>query len=333
VNIVSNDPLVSILIVTYTQHRLLARCLDSLAIATRGFETETIVVVNGVRLQPEHRAAEFGGATLLHAPVNLGLPGGLHYARSHARGPYLAIVQDDVEVDEHWLGPLVDTLEANPSVGAVGSRVTRIDGAPFSDGMIVSRGAWVRLLDPESRADATWAVDACFSASCLVRGDAWDSVGGPNPRLYPLHSVDVDLGLRLAEADWSVLVARESVARHVRNASHTNWQRRYLTEHNRRIVARDHPGLLQHRPDRFGTDEDITVWLAHCAEVAARRREAAAPNRIPQPPIPLDVLIHDARVDARRIRIGYPLFRVRSAIGYRWRAVVRLLRHALNLAA
>ena len=321
----TTPPLVSILLVTYTQHQLFARCLDSLEVATRGFSTETIVVVNGVPLQPEHLAAKASGATVLHAPVNLGLAGGLHYARSHARGRYLAVVQDDVEVDEHWLGPLVETLERDPTVGVVGSRITLPDGRLFGDGIVVPRKGWHTVVKTAEQSDGLLAVDVCFSAGCLVRADAWDSVGGANPRLYPNQSVDVDFCLRLAEGDWSVVVARQSVARHRRASSTTSLLRRYLLPHNRRMMERDHRRLLAEHPKHFLDTDDVNAWLAHCAAMAERRRNAPFPTRSPRPPIPLDVLIRDARKDARRVRVGAAIVHVRVALGFRLRALVRLL--------
>lgn len=322
----TTPPVVSILVVTYTQHRLLARCLDSLEVATRGFTTETIVVVNGVPLQPEHHAAKMRGATVLRAPVNLGFSGGLHYARSHARGRYLAIVQDDVEVDAHWLGPLVETLDRDPTVGAVGSRIALLDGEPYGDGIVMPRRGVHTVVEPAARPDAHWAVDACFSASCLVRADAWDSVGGANPRLYPNQSVDIDLCLRLAEDDWSVFMARESVARHLRNASTTSLLRHYLLPRNRRMMERDHRRLLAEHPEHFLDTDDVTSWLAHCAAVAEQRRGTPRPERSTRPPIPLDVLIRNARTDARRVRVGAAVVHVRLALRYRRRALVRSLR-------
>jgi GT2 family glycosyltransferase len=323
----TTPPLVSILVVTYTQHQLFARCLDSLEVATRGLSTETIVVVNGVPLQPEHHAANARGATLLHAPVNLGLAGGLHYARNHARGRYLATVQDDVEVEEPWLEPLIDTLDHDPTVGAVGSRITLPDGELFGDGIVMPRKGWHPVVKTEPPLDALMAVDACFSASCLVRADAWDSVGGANPRLYPNQSVDIDFCLRLAEADWSVLVARESVARHLRNASTSSLLRRYLLPHNRRMMERDHRRLLAEHPEQFLDTHAVNAWLAHCAAVAEQRRGAPLPERSALPPIPLDVLIRNARTDARRVRVGAAIVHVRVALWFRLRGLVRSLRH------
>ena len=320
------EPLVSILIVTYKQHRLLARCLESVAQATHGMDTETIVVVNGVPLEAEHRAAEAEGATVLHAPINLGLPGGLQWARSHARGRYLAVVQDDVVVDEHWLGPLLDALEHDPTVGAVGSRILLADGSPFSDGVVVTGRGRTKLVAPMTDPGEHWAVDACFSASCLVRAEAWDDVGGPNHRLFPNQNVDSDLGLRFAEHDWSVLIARDSPVRHARNASTTAPLRRYLLQRNSVIMARDHAALLADRPDDLPAREDVDEWLAHLEELARQRRSSRPPARSRQPAVPLSILTRDARSDARRVRLGAKLFPARVVlfnVRTRVRALVR----------
>jgi GT2 family glycosyltransferase len=264
---------------------------------------------------------------VLHAPVNLGLAGGLHYARRHARGGYLAVVQDDVEVDDQWLGPLVEILDSDPTVGAVGSRIALVDGTPFADGMIVAQRARSRVVEPAERPDSWWAVDAFFSASCLVRADAWDSVGGANHRLFPNGHVDVDFGLRLAEAGWSVLVARDSLARHVRNASTTSSLRRYAWQRNRGMVARDHARMLADRPEHFVGAEEV-AWLTHLSEVARQRRSSPPPKRTAAPAIPLPTLIRDARSDARRVRIGLTVFPLRLALYNVRSALVRSLRRA-----
>jgi GT2 family glycosyltransferase len=308
------EPLVSILVVTYKQHRLLAHCLESVAQATHGLGTETIVVVNGVPLEAEHRAAEAAGRILLHAPINLGLPGGLQWARSHARGRYLAVVQDDVVVDEGWLDALVETLERDPTVGAVGSRVLLADGSPFSDGIVVTGRGRTKLLEPMTNPGERWTVDACFSASCLVRAEAWDEVGGPNHRLFPNQYVDADLGLRFAEHDWSVLMARDSPVRHVRNASTTAPQRSYLLQRNSAIMARDHAALLADRPRDFPDRNAVDRWLEHLDELARQRRSSPSSVRSRRRSVPLSVLTRDARRDARRVRLGVKVFPVRVAL-------------------
>jgi GT2 family glycosyltransferase len=220
-------------------------------------------------------------------------------------------VQDDVEVDDQWLEPLLEVLDRDPTVGAAGSRVSLIDGTPWSDGIVVAHDGWGQPVTPATRSEDAWAVDACFFSGCLVRADAWDSVGGPNPRLFPLQHVDLEFGLRLAEAGWSVFVARDSVVRHVRNASTTSRQLRYLTVRNRQMLHREHHQILSGYPERFHSRADIDAWLDHLAVVARRRSGAPPPNGAARPAVPLSVLAHDARADARRVRVGWTLFPLR----------------------
>jgi GT2 family glycosyltransferase len=165
-----------------------------------------------------------------------------------------------------------------------------------------------------------------FSASSLVRAAAWDSVGGPNPRLYPNQNVDVDLGLRLAAADWSVLVARDSLVRHVRNASTPAHKLRYLLIRNHRKLMRDHRQLLSERPPTFESAGAVDAWLAHLAVLAARRRTRVPPPRTARPATPLPTLVRDARSDARRVRIGEALLPLRVGLYRARRSMLRWFR-------
>jgi GT2 family glycosyltransferase len=54
--------------------------------------------------------------------VNLGFAGGCNTGIRHASGKYVAILNNDVEVDENWLKPLVHILEENSEIGATDSK-------------------------------------------------------------------------------------------------------------------------------------------------------------------------------------------------------------------
>ena len=315
---------VSFLVVSYTGHERLTACLDGIDAAREGVDAETIMVVNGVEMRAEHRAAEARGATLLHSPVNLGFAGGLQYARSAASGEHLAIVQDDVLVDRGWLHPVLDVLEREPTVGAVGCRMLLPDGDLYGLGMFTDRDLRTHLFREPPSSATEWAVDACFSAACLVRASAWDGVGGPNHRLFPLWMVDTDLCLGLQESGWSVMTTQRAVAHHRRHSSTTSWARRHLDERNQRILARNHRELLLSRR-RSAEPDDLEHWIERCATAATQRREHAPPHPPRRAPVPFEQLVRDARRDARSVRRGYRMFRVRSAIGYRlrggWRRV------------
>jgi len=321
-------PKVSALVVTYSQHALLERTLAAVDAAGRGIDIdiETIVVVNGGELLPVHREAEARGATVVLAPCNLGFPGGLHLARNLARGEHLAVVQDDCVIDAQWLTTLLEVLDADPSVGAVGGRIAPLEGDIRLDGLLVARDGQATLLTLGTPRDA-WAVDACLSAACVVRATAWDSVGGANPRLFPLWMVDVDLGLRLNSADWTVLVMRDAVAHHTLHGSTTSWLRRYLDERHRRVIAHDHARYLAARPEGLFQAPEVAATLPLLATAAERRRNGLLPTRAARPRYSTDQLARWAKWDARRLRFALAWFRVRSAIGYRARVATRVVRN------
>ncbi len=72
--------------------------------------------------------AEMPAVRVLDAGGNLGFGGGCNLALSDLDGvDYVALVNNDAEVDPGWLAPLVDVLEADPSVGAANPKILFAD--------------------------------------------------------------------------------------------------------------------------------------------------------------------------------------------------------------
>lgn len=170
-------------------------------------------------LNPDSRAdaeiAAFPEGVIVHRPeYNLGWAGGLHLARVAMAAEYFVWAQDDMVVSDGWLDSLVATADAHPDAGAVGSvEVDPETGEPngFAGGYaepaddvrswnntdVVRRGEYVE-------GDS---VDWVTSKGMLTRSAAWDSVHGPDPRLYPLNHVDKDYSTHLRAHGWRLLIA------------------------------------------------------------------------------------------------------------------------------
>ena len=133
-------------------------------------------------------------------------------------GRYLAVVQDDVEVDHQWIEPLIDAVERDASVGAVGSRIVLIDGTPWADGAVLPGSGWVFLVDPDQRSAPRMGRRRMLLGELARRAEAWDSVGGPIRASTRTSTSTSTSGSASAAADWSVLMACDSLVRHVRNA-------------------------------------------------------------------------------------------------------------------
>jgi O-antigen biosynthesis protein len=315
-------PLVSILVVTYRRHDLFGRCFASLTSATRDLDVEFVVVVNGNRFESEHRDAERAGATVLRPGVNLGLAGGLHAARGVARGRYLLVVQEDVEVEPGWLEPLLAVFADDPSVGAVTSRVEHADGGLQHEGWLVLRDAGVLRAGDSAHPGPRRAVDSGGTASLLVAAEAWDAVGGPDLDLYPLWYIDVDLGLGLARAGWNVMVEPRSCVRHRAHSGTTDEFRVYLSYRNRPRVARRYADVLDERPEREEHPELVEAQLERCAREAERRRAQPRPVTSPRAAPPtMAQLVRRARRQAWSVRMDYAVWRLRQRV---WRFRTRL---------
>ncbi len=54
---------------------------------------------------------------------NLGFSGGNNFGFSHARGEYIAFLNNDTIADPYWLAPLVNSMEKDKTIGLAGSTI------------------------------------------------------------------------------------------------------------------------------------------------------------------------------------------------------------------
>jgi GT2 family glycosyltransferase len=304
-----NDPVVSILLVTWKRIDLLEECLKAIAAAKPAVPFELVIVNNGGSHTSGRVEAIASGARVVHARLNLGLPGGLRLARSVARGRYLATLQDDVVVQEGWLDSLVERMDADPWVGIVGSRVELPDGHNICGLYMLGGLTWLHpVADPEPN-----PVDLCTSASMLIRARAWDDAGGPSAELFPLGYVDFDMCIRVARCGWIVEVLSQSLVRHKWHQSTSESTRTYTGWRNARLVREWHSTWLSERPSQ-ATLDDMRRLLR--LRASAIRAKPPPPGKDPTPLAQRDLarLEKIARQGALRMMYRKWLSRLRLGI-------------------
>jgi GT2 family glycosyltransferase len=170
------------------------------------------------------------------AESNLGWAGGLQRLRGLSDAELFGWVQDDVTPHPGWLDALVDAAGSRPGValfGAVG-----LDGR---DQVVLHNGGLA--LPPEhvagwSSTDKTpqslpvgiTTLDWVTSKGCLTRVAAFDEVGGPDPRLWPLNRVDLDYSTHLRCHGWEVALVPEARVRHTGSQSAPSGLRTFLLD-------------------------------------------------------------------------------------------------------
>lgn len=168
------------------------------------------------------------GVTLVRNATNTGFAQGCVDAIAALREPaeFLLFLNPDVVIPPADLVALVDTLAADPGLVAVtplvrgGDSTLRVPARPayaradawsFLTG---SRRMRQRRLDALVRAPTVTALrDAYLEGSCLlVRRDAYEAVGGFDPRFF-VYFEDADLCRRLEAAGGTLALVPSAIAR------------------------------------------------------------------------------------------------------------------------
>jgi cellulose synthase/poly-beta-1,6-N-acetylglucosamine synthase-like glycosyltransferase len=239
---------------------------------------------------------------LLENPARL-IPSALNIGLAHARGRYVARVDAHATVSDTYLERGVATLEADPSVGAVGGR--RVGVARTRTGQAIAAA----LSSPFGVGDsinhyATEAQDTDHASFGIFRADAVRSVGGWDESLAV--NEDVDLDLRLRAEGHRIRFDPEMVI---------NWRiRETLRDFGRQyrrygrgkaaMVLKNGPTAV--RPRHLAAP-GLVVMLGTAAVAAlAGRRRAATALTLPYPAaVALAVTLAEARTaDAERGSLG-----------------------------
>jgi GT2 family glycosyltransferase len=194
-------PALSLIVVHWRAEADLARLLAALPDDPR---LEVVVVDNGssTPLPP------LGGARLVCPGRNLGFAGGANLGATVARGPLLLIANPDARPAPDALAALLDGFAALPDAAGLAPRLVGDDGAPQTAWQLRSLPAPGALLlhalfrDAGRGADAEppegTPVEQPAAAALALRREAWERLGGLDPRFHPAWFEDVDLAQRLA---------------------------------------------------------------------------------------------------------------------------------------
>ena len=197
-------PFVSVVI---TNHNGLGHLKDALPsiLKTNYSNYEVILVDNG----SSDRSVEFVRRNFLSVKIvrskrNLGAAGGYNIGISNAKGEYVAILNNDIEVDPEWLQPLVKILEESPDVAAVDAKyLNYYDRKRFDTSAAAGRyidfvgNCFTRGVDKEDRGQYD-EITRIFTCCTLFRRKVFEEVG--------VFDQDFFYGLEDADLSWRMLL-------------------------------------------------------------------------------------------------------------------------------
>ncbi|MCB9883544.1 MAG: glycosyltransferase family 2 protein [Planctomycetes bacterium] len=212
------DPLLTVIVVSFNTRDLLRECLATLLQRTADLDLETIVVDNASR---DDSAAmlrdEFPEVRLLESPVNLGFAGANNLAFREARGRYVCLLNSDAFPEPGAIQRAVQYMQQDDTIGIGGARLIGEDGSWQPSARLYPSilNEWLSLSGlaarfPTSRFfgrfDRTWAdheqpadVDWVPGAFSIMRRSDLERLGGFDEDFF-LYYEEVDLCRRFQRA-------------------------------------------------------------------------------------------------------------------------------------
>ena len=218
----------------------LSATIDSLTAQSSSARLAILCVVNAP--EAAMTTSDWPSATVIVTGLNLGWAGALSFARTLVSAPFLWLIQDDLVCEPGCLAALLERCEKEPTLALVSPVAIDEDGlmrANSAGGTVDEAGWMLRWLpaDP-TPADQFSSFDELSyvpSRGMLVRTEAWDRVGGMDPRYFPLLWADVDFCTALARAGLAFALDAEARVHHESGASTPSALGGFLFYRNREL--------------------------------------------------------------------------------------------------
>jgi GT2 family glycosyltransferase len=240
----------SFLIVNWNGKRLLQSCLESLrSQSCQSFEI--VLVDNGSSDgSAEFVRMHFPEVQLVELDENRGFAGGNNAGLAYCSGKYIALLNNDAELDPGWLCQMLDVLERQPDVGLCSSRIyiketTLVDsiGDRFTTAF-----TGTKLGENQSGElfDSPVPIQGVCAAAAIYRKQMLDEIGFFDDDLF-LNYEDTDLNMRAWLRGWKCVYVPEARVVHAVNATIGRMSRTsvyYFSRNSLLVLVKNYPWRL-----------------------------------------------------------------------------------------
>jgi GT2 family glycosyltransferase len=230
---IPTPPLVSLIIPTHNQVKLLSSCIHGILESTTYKNVEVLVVDNRSddpqTLRYLEEVSQDSRVRVIRDDGEFNFARINNDAVKHARGTVLGFINNDIQVVRpDWLREMVSHV-IRPNVGAVGARLLYPNGTVQHAGVILGIGGvadhMMKHISAQSlgyfcRAILPQNLSAVTAACMLVKREAFEQVGGFDQDAFAVAYNDIDFCLRLRQAGYLItytpyaeLLHHESISR------------------------------------------------------------------------------------------------------------------------
>ncbi len=254
-----DSPDFSIVLVCWNNKDYLEPCLRSLYEGRLQRSFDVVVVDNGSTDGSQEMLREnYPEIIIIQNDHNVGLARACNQGIEITQSPYILLLNNDTLVNGPSLDAMVNYMDSNPTVGAVGGKLLNEDGsfqagyAAFSsltEEFLIATGIGDRIWDGyPSHYDAEvkepmpvgWMSSACL----LLRRAALDEVGLLDEE-YFIYGDEADLQYRLQKAGWGVHYVPTSTTLHYGGRSMNRWRRRKMVYRGKMLFYQKNYGAMK----------------------------------------------------------------------------------------
>jgi len=182
-----------IIIPCYNQLPFTKRCIESIQKNTH-YPYRLILIDNGSSDDTHEFLKQVKNALVIHNKYNLGFPKAINQGLEKANAPYIVLLNNDVEVPENWLTSLIEVLEKDEQLGAVGPA----SSSPFQ----------------EQFYNGHWGGEYLSFFCVVFKKECIDEVGQLDENFGLGQGEDQDYAIRMKKKGWLFTVNRNVIVKH-----------------------------------------------------------------------------------------------------------------------
>lgn len=213
------QPFISIIILNYNGKHFLQHCLNSIKRNEYPQSRYEIIFVDNASRDGSAAFVQnnYPEVKCILLQKNLGYAGGNNAALPSARGDYLVFLNNDTEVDKHWLSSLVTAIKSHERAGACSSLIiNKFTGKINTIGNFWCTWGFAGTIaeqQPPEKYTLTREIFAPTGCSFIIKKELFMKIGQFDDNYFCTNE-DVDLGWRIRNAGYSVYFVPQSLVYH-----------------------------------------------------------------------------------------------------------------------
>jgi N-acetylglucosaminyl-diphospho-decaprenol L-rhamnosyltransferase len=252
----ASPPDMSVVLVCWNNLAYLDPCLQSLYEGGLRSSFDVVVVDNGSTDGSQAMLREkYPEVLIIQNEGNVGLGRASNQGIEATWGRYVLLLNNDTLVNGPSLDAMVEFLEVNPRVGAVGGQLLNPDGSvqacynnftTLSEEFLVATRLGERFrpgYPAIMKADDVKSVDWLGSACLMLRRDMLDQVGLLDEE-YFIYGDELDIQYRMKKAGWEIYYLPQATTIHYGGRSMDRWPRRKMVYRGKMLFYAKNYGPL-----------------------------------------------------------------------------------------